>query len=137
MAVLLDDPVANRPDDVALTDDRRTVSWGELNQRVNRLVDALRTRGLRSDDHLVAMLGNQAEAIEVSLACAHGGWQLVPVNWHWVADELAYVIGDTDAAAVIVDARWVGVVRDALAIDDCPQPDVRIDLKSRMRGMWR
>jgi long-chain acyl-CoA synthetase len=60
------------------------------------------------------MLGNQVEMVEVSLACLQGGWSLVPLNWHWVADEVRYVLDDGDAAAVVVDRRWVDVVRGAL-----------------------
>lgn len=116
MAVLLDDAVAQRGDQLAIADERTTRTWSELNDRVNALVHALRDRGLTSGDCVMAMLGNQVEAVEVSIACAHGGWQLVPVNWHWVADELTYVLGDTDAAAVVADGRWTGVVTDALAL---------------------
>ena len=30
----------------------------------------------------------------------------MPVNWHWVADEVAYVLGDAEAHAVVVDDRF-------------------------------
>ena len=81
----------------AVIDERGVTSWGALDERVTRLVRALRARGLEVGDTVVAMLGNQVELVEVSLACAHGGWALVPVNWHWVARELAYVLGHAGA----------------------------------------
>lgn len=115
MAVLLDQIVAEHRDENAIVDSRGATTWGQLNERVERLVHALRDRGLTSGDCVMSMLGNQAEAIEVALACAHGGWLLVPVNWHWVADEVAYVLGDTAAAATVVDRRWIDVVVEALA----------------------
>ncbi len=120
MTVLLADLVAARPDDPAVVDEHGTTTWHDLDVRVTRLVHALRARGLGSGDVVVAMLGNQAEAVEVALACAHGGWLLVPINWHWVADELAYVIDDADAAALIVDGRWLEVAVAALAIAATP-----------------
>ncbi|MEZ5380321.1 MAG: AMP-binding protein [Microthrixaceae bacterium] len=129
MAVLLADAVGARADEPAVTDARGTTTWAGLNDRVVRLVHALRQRGLSSGDTVVAMLGNQTEAVEVSLACAHGGWLLVPVNWHWVADEVAYVMADTDAAAVVVDGRWTGVVTEAMASatsGDAATPPVRL-----------
>ncbi|HRW38907.1 MAG TPA: AMP-binding protein [Aquihabitans sp.] len=104
----------------AVIDERGVTSWGALDERVTRLVRALRARGLEVGDTVVAMLGNQVELVEVSLACAHGGWALVPVNWHWVARELAYVLDDAGAAALIVDERWLPVAVDALAQAEVP-----------------
>ena len=126
MAVLLDQIVAEHRDENAIVDSRGATTWGQLNERVERLVHALRDRGLTSGDCVMSMLGNQAEAIEVALACAHGGWLLVPVNWHWVADEVAYVLGDTAAAAIVVDRRWIDVVADALAAEHANRPGALI-----------
>ena len=69
MAVLLDQIVAEHRDENAIVDSRGATTWGQLNERVERLVHALRDRGLTSGDCVMAMLGNQAEAIEVALAC--------------------------------------------------------------------
>jgi len=99
----------------AVIDERCTTSWIELDEQVTRLVHALRARGLGVGDTVVAMLGNQVELVVTSLACAHGGWAMVPVNWHWVAREVAYVLDDADVAALVVDARWADVATDALA----------------------
>ena len=99
----------------AVIDERGTTSWSALDERVARLVHGLRARGLSPGDTVVAMLGNQVEAVEVSLACAEAGWLFVPVNWHWVADELAYVLEDADCSAFVVDGRWLGVATAALA----------------------
>ena len=116
MTAVLGPIVAERGDEPAIIDDRGVTSWSELDSRVTRLVHALRSRGLATGDTVLTMLGNQAEFIEASLACAHGGWLLVPVNWHLVAREVAYVIDDSSAAAVITDDRWLPVVLDALEL---------------------
>jgi len=118
MAVLLADAVADRPDAAAIVDDRGTTTWAELDDRVERLVHALRASGIASGDRVATMLGNQAEMIEVSLACAHGGWVLVPLNWHLVADEVAYVLADSGATAVVTDGRWAEVVTAAVGLAD-------------------
>jgi len=116
MTVLLADMVAARPEGPAVVDARGTTTWAALDERVTRLVHALRDRGLRSGDTVVSLLGNQVEAVEVSLACAHAGWLLVPINWHWVADELAYVLDDAGAAALVVDGRWLDIAEQALSL---------------------
>src|SRR5580698_6645207 len=126
MAGLLDEIVAARANEPAIIDASGTSTWVEFDRRVKRLVYGLRARGLRSGDSVVAMLGNQVQLVEVSLACMQAGWLLVPVNWHWVAEELAYVLGDADVAAFVVDARWLPVAIDALAI--APTSGLRVSV---------
>ena len=115
MATLLADRVATSPDEVALVDDRREATWRQFDERVNRLVDGLRKRGLAAGDTIAVVLGNQCEWFEVAMACSHAGWTYVPVNWHWVADELAYVFADAGAKAVVVEDRFEDAVAAALA----------------------
>jgi long-chain acyl-CoA synthetase len=120
MTALLAEIVARRGDEPAVIDERGTTSWHELDERVTRLVHALEGRGLRAGDTVVAMVGNQVEMIEVTLACAHGGWLFVPLNWHWVAREVRYVLDDADTSAVVVDERWADVMTQALAHAEAP-----------------
>ena len=81
MATLLTPHATEHPDAPAIVDAIGTVTWTDLNERVNRLVNALRTRGLQVGDTIVVMAGNQRETYEVTLAAIHGGWTVVPVNW--------------------------------------------------------
>lgn len=113
MGVLLKELAERRDAEPAIIDERGTTSWADLDRRLNQLVHALRSRGLGEGDTVVMMAGNQREALEVALACMQGGWLMVPVNWHWVAAELAHVLADADAAALIVDERWVDVAVEA------------------------
>lgn len=126
MGVLLADQVAAHPDAPAVIDERGTTTWQALDERVSRLVHALRDRGLASGDRVVTLLGNQAESVEAALACAQAGWIQVPLNWHGVADEVAYVLADAEANAFIVDGRWVSVAEAALA--QAPLPSLRCQI---------
>jgi long-chain acyl-CoA synthetase len=126
VTAVLADLVALRGDEPAVIDERGTTSWTELDDRVTRLVHALEDRGLRVGDAVVAMVGNQAEMIEVTLACVHGGWLMVPLNWHWVPREVAYVLADADAAAVVVDQRWADVMAQALVEAAVPRLRCRL-----------
>ena len=115
MAELVQKIAAERADVPALVDEYGTTTWGELDRRVDRLVNGLRDRGLSTHDTIALVCGNRREFFEVFLAAAHGGWVVVPVNWHWVADELAYVIENSGATAVIVDDRFLDVSVQARA----------------------
>src|SRR5215207_6960416 len=99
----------------ALIDEFGETDWVDLDARVNRLVNALRTLGLRAGDTFAVLSGNRREAFEAHIAAGHGAWVVVPVNWHWTAEELAYVVNDSGSRALIVDGRYAGVAADAAA----------------------
>jgi long-chain acyl-CoA synthetase len=115
MAKLLDELVATRGPDLALADERGDTTWAELGARVDRLINGLNAAGVKAGDTAVIMMGNRSEAYELFWAAAHVGFTYVPVNWHWVADELAYVIEDSEASVVVVDDRFAAVAVEALA----------------------
>ncbi len=111
---LLAELAASRGDDMALVDARGSTSFAAFAERSTRLLTALLAAGLRPGDTLAVVAGNQSEYFEIMMACAHGGFVYVPVNWHWVAEEIAYVLDDADARAVIVDARFIETAADAI-----------------------
>ena len=115
MAKLLEGFAEDRPDDLALADDDRESTWGELAGRVDRLINGLAAAGVAPGDTVALMAGNRVEAFELFWAAAHLGVTYVPVNWHWVADELAYVIEDSAASALVVGDRFAEVAAEALA----------------------
>ena len=93
----------------ALIDAEGATSWVELDERTNRLVSGLRGLGVADHDTIALLVPNRREFFEVFCAATHGRWIVVPVNWHWVAEELAYVIGNSGATTVIVDERFLDV----------------------------
>jgi long-chain acyl-CoA synthetase len=99
----------DQPDAAALIDDRGVTTWAQLDARVNRVGAVLKAEGVGPGDVVVAMLGNQREFFELSLACMENGLLLVPLNWHWVADEVQYVLDDSGAKAFVVDQRFAHV----------------------------
>jgi long-chain acyl-CoA synthetase len=115
MAQLIQGIVAARGDDVALVDERGETTWAQLDERTNRLIDGLRRAGVPRGATVALMSGNRRELFEAFSACGHAGWLMVPVNWHWTADELAYVLDDSDAVALVVEDQFAAVAVEALA----------------------
>jgi len=130
MAMLTSGFAANRRDDWALIDEFGTTTWAELDERVNRLVNAWRDRGVVNGSTIAVVLGNRREWFEVALGGAHGGVTYVPVNWHFVADELAYLFGDAGAVAVVVDERYAAAVAAALTDERSRSVEVVIGVGS-------
>ncbi len=104
----------------ALTDERGSTTWAALNERTNRLVHWLRGQGLQPGDTIAIFAGNCREYFEVLLAATHTGLLCVPVNWHFTAEELAYVIDNSGAKILFVEDRFADVARGAIAREETP-----------------
>jgi long-chain acyl-CoA synthetase len=110
------------PDRVAVIEpDGTELRAGELLARANQLVHGLRALGLKQGDCVATVLDNSAAMIEVFLAAHQAGWYLTPINWHLAAPEIAYILDDCDAAAVISSPRAAGLVDEACAQIEFPK----------------
>lgn len=102
--LLARDDRANTP---ALTDSSGTTSWADLDDRINRLIDVLRSHGVQPGERIALLSGNRREVYEVLLAAAHSGVMVVPINWHFAADEVSYVVGDSESKLLILDPAYI------------------------------
>ena len=93
--------------------DGRGWSAGEVLAEANRLVHALRSRGLSDGDPVAVLLPNRAEVIAVLMAVFQAGWNLVPINSNLTAPEAAYILEDAGARALIADERFASMAVDA------------------------
>ncbi len=94
---------AGRTDFPALVDDAGTTSWSDLDRRTNRLIDHLRSAGVTPGERIALLAGNRREVFEVLMAAAHSGILVVPVNWHFAPDEVAYVVDNSGSKLLITD----------------------------------
>ncbi|HEY7947460.1 MAG TPA: AMP-binding protein [Acidimicrobiales bacterium] len=94
-----------KPDDPALYTAYGDRTYGELNANVNRLVRALRVRGLQAGDSVALMCTNRPEFLEVLYAAQRSGLRLTPINWHLTSDEARYIVENCEAKAFIADAE--------------------------------
>ncbi len=102
----------------ALIIDGDTVCYGELYARSQRVAAVLHGAGLRRGDGVALVLPNRSEFFEITWSCQLSGLYYTAVNTHFTPDEIAYVIDDSDAKAVFVDASMSELaahIRDASA----------------------
>jgi acyl-CoA synthetase (AMP-forming)/AMP-acid ligase II len=88
----------------ALITDDGTISFGELYARSRRVAALLHDAGLRRGDGVALVLPNRPEFVEITWGAQLSGLYYTPVNTHFLPDEVGYVIDDSDAKAVFVDA---------------------------------
>lgn len=82
----------------------RTISFGELNLAANRAANAFRALGLERGDCIAISVTNRPEWIELVLGAQRAGLYYVLVSTKLSAEDLAYVIGDSEANVVIISS---------------------------------
>ncbi len=91
---------------------RRT--YGELEDHANRLANHLTTLGVAPGDHVGLYLENCAEYLEAMLACFKLRAVPINVNYRYVADELGYLLDNSDAVGVLHAPKQASVVAEVL-----------------------
>jgi acyl-CoA synthetase (AMP-forming)/AMP-acid ligase II len=93
------------PAGLALADPGRTLDWSTLDETLNRATNALLAENLPGESRVAVFAQNAVETVLAYLACLHAGMSAVPVNSSLTADELAYILADSGAALLFVDAH--------------------------------
>jgi long-chain acyl-CoA synthetase len=120
------------PGRLAILSDLGTRTFAELDARANRLVRALRRRGLAAGDALALLLPNRPEFAEAVCAGYRAGLRVTPVNWHLTGPEAGYIVDDAEARALVADARLAGTAGHAAAL--APRAAVRLAVGGPIPG---
>ncbi len=104
------------PDREALVVGERRLTYAELEDRVNRLANHLAGRGIGPGDHVGLYLENCTEYVEAMLAAFKLRAVPINVNHRYVADELRYLLDNSDAVAVLTQPSLAATV--AAVVDD-------------------
>ncbi|KAA9166395.1 acyl-CoA synthetase [Amycolatopsis acidicola] len=80
------------------------LTYGELDERSIRLANGLAAAGLRRGDSVALLTDNTFRAYEVFWAAMRSGLYVAAVNSHLSAPEVAYIVGDSEARAIVVSA---------------------------------
>jgi len=92
----------------------RSVTYPELFERALRASRGLLELGVGAGDRVALLLRNSVEFLEASVATAPLGASAVPINWHWRSEEIAHVLGDSRAKALVVHADLWPEIADSL-----------------------
>ena len=100
---------------LAVVDGDRRLTYAEFNAYVNRLAHGLAGLGYERGAALALASGNSADFLAVYFACAKLGVVCVPINLGWRPDEVAYVLGHSQARGIVVESQLVTAMQDAVA----------------------
>jgi acyl-CoA synthetase (AMP-forming)/AMP-acid ligase II len=87
-------------------------TFGELNAEVNRLARAFVSLGGQPGERLVWCGPNSLEVIVTIHAARKALLTAVPLSYRFNADEMAYVIDNSDATLVVIDAEQAPLLAD-------------------------
>ncbi|MDG2026136.1 MAG: AMP-binding protein [Acidimicrobiales bacterium] len=121
-----------QPDEAAIISPSGNRTFAELEANINRLAHGLRALGMRAGDSLAVVCTNRVEYAEIVFACVRAGVRYTPINWHLVADEIAYIVNDCEARAVIGDAHIAGTL--AVVPARAPAVDIAIAVGGPIEG---
>lgn len=101
-----------------------TITYAELEARTNRLAHFLRRRGLRRLDHYAIFMENNARYIECCGAGERAGLYFTCINSFLTADELAYIVNNSDAKVLIFsqEKRAAAIA----ALHQCPKIEIAL-----------
>ena len=99
------------PDRPAIIFEGRTYSFAQLNDRVNRLANALLQMGVQKGDMVAVLQVNCNQYIEIYYATARIGAVFVPLNFRAKTDELAYMLANCEARWLFAGGRYCPMVQ--------------------------
>lgn len=88
----------------------RRLTYGDLHRLANRLAHSLWALGVRKGTHVAVMLGNSPAFVLSWIAIGRLGAVMVPVNTAYKEEEIRFVLADSDAQYLIVDAAFLSRV---------------------------
>jgi fatty-acyl-CoA synthase len=110
LADLFEIVVDTCPDRLALVAGTTRRTYRELDERANRLGHHLCDAGVAPGDPVAILSWNRAEWIEAELGIYKARASVINVNYRYVADELRYMLEDSDATALILERTFAPVI---------------------------
>ena len=101
----------------ALVDGAVRLTYPQLDDRANRLANALLAKGFTDGDRLLWLGQNSFRLLELILAAAKLGAIVCPANWRQSPEELAFLIADCDPRLIVWQDAEIGAnIRAARAL---------------------
>jgi acyl-CoA synthetase (AMP-forming)/AMP-acid ligase II len=98
----------------AVIDGHRVIDYRELNERVNRLANAMLGAGLKPGDRVIDLQHNAHQYIEADFALARAGLVRVPVNTRLTSADWAFIANDSQARGLVYGEGFAGAAEELL-----------------------
>lgn len=102
--------------------ERRVLTYGQLNEQVNRLANSLAAQGVGLGDVVATMGRNCPESMIAFWAAAKLGAAVTGVNYTFTAREIHYQLSHSEAKAIVCEDAFVAKIE---ALEE-PLPNLRV-----------
>lgn len=102
-------------DKTAIIDGEIRWSFREFDEIVTRVAAGLAGCGINPGDRVALLSRNSADFAAIAWGAARLGVMLVPVNFMLTADEVGYIVSDSEPVAFIAQPEFVATAESAIA----------------------
>jgi acyl-CoA synthetase (AMP-forming)/AMP-acid ligase II len=101
------------PGELAIVDERGSLTFGEVERRTNALAHAWRDRGLAAGDGVAILCRNHRGLVEAMVACSKLGAHAVLLNTAFAGPQVAAVCAREKPRAIVCDEEFSALVGEA------------------------
>jgi len=96
-----------RPQEIALRFEDRTMNWSDIDLTLNRVANGLNELNLGAHRRIAVFAENALETAMANLGGLIAGASVVPVNFHLNAEEVAYILEDSGSSVLFVGPETI------------------------------
>jgi len=109
---------AGRADKAAFVDDKTTLTYGALSDRIQRMATGLRALGIRREERVLVLMHDCVDWPVAFLGALYAGVVPVAVNTLLTADDYAYLLENSRAQAALVSGALLPALASAMTRSD-------------------
>ncbi|WP_407375056.1 amino acid adenylation domain-containing protein, partial [Methanobrevibacter sp.] len=120
--------VDEKPDRIALIASDRTLTYKELENRSNRIANALIKKGIKPKSKILIMLPRTSDLISAIFGVLKSGCAYIPIDLEYPEERIRYIYENSEADYIIAQEtsqRSLGI-EDLLKEENTERPDVYI-----------
>ncbi|MFD4557856.1 amino acid adenylation domain-containing protein [Streptomyces sp. NPDC058469] len=102
---MVEQAVARHSEEVALRTATSEITYRELNNRAERIAQALRQQGVGIDDIVGLHMEHSADTVVTMLAVLKAGASYLPLDPGYPPERIAFMVQDSQATAVVTDQQ--------------------------------
>ena len=96
-----EEQVEKTPNNIALVCNHQTMTYSELNKKVNSLAHFLRNKGIKNNDIIGVMVNRSFEMIISILAVLKSGGAYIPIDPEYPEERVAYTLNNSNCSILL------------------------------------